>query len=1490
METRSSWLSCWFFVFFVCNSYLLQAEQSTSLYKQTGFRQYSTEQGLSQNTINDFYQDSKGFMWVATESGLDRLDGNQITAFAGPEGGLIGNAVTNFKEDSQGALWVSTFDELIHIDKDYKKLERYHFPFNPKASNSSNIIVDVIEESSGLFWVATRDSLFQLKPEGREIIPFNAIGILTQQNIKIVQAKNYQNDIWLATNKGLYQFNKDNKNISKHLLPNEINNTLITGLQRINNNQIFVSSSEGSVVINIESAASTEAQLLNKYNISSTAKYKNNIFFAIDDQLHQYNTDTKTQRHLYSLSEILPRYTNYKITQLYIDSNEKLWIGTESQGAYVWEPNSLKFESITSATQNPNLKLSDNTAWNFAEDINNNYWVATENGLNYIDIHNKTIKTYLTNNLPEMNKKTASILYIHQYKNMFWLGTKDGLIKYNPSTQEKQIYHFNQKKQKQDFFIYSITQTPDEKLWLATKQGPVSFNPLTEKFHIEKNLASKKNSPINTYIKYHDNLLWLGYSDRIETFDIKKKVKRIIAKFDKHKRYYDLSLTSTYLDNNQLWVSFNGEGIYVIDLSSKSHSIIKHFSRKTGFVDNIVQTLIPDKNFLWASTHSGLVKINKNDFSFLVFDFYDGLPINEFNEGASFKTSQGKFLLGGSDGLLIISPNDLTTPKKNTYPKITSIQIQEQLVFSNGVDWKERKIQVNEADSLISFNLSVLDYLSPQKWRFEYWLTGEITTSPVTTTKNEVTFANLSSGEYQLNIQAVIPNYKKFKTVKIPFTITQKSWTSDGIKYFLYISFILATLIFFYKRSTTNKKLITTNKELEEKERRLELALLDKSRGIWDWKKQSNNLEKSTFTMLMPDSDNIIITLAQYKSYVHAEDQQLFKENWLTFLNGKEKEISLTFRVYFFESWIWCKIYGKLCEFDPAGTPIRATGTWLDISQEKLAEEKLRLYEKAIQSTRDIIFIIDEKLNILAVNNAYQSHTHYSPDNLLGKNIVDIAERRFGKEFAKNIEDKILNNKSWQGEATMPVLGSPSYPIDVRVDAISNDQADSSNYIMVMTDISLLNDRMETQKLNSYYDSLTGLPNKVLAKDRLSHAISHARSHQKIVVLIDLDLDNFDFHNQTLGKSAAREIIVNSSKRIEKSLNKDDTLARIDKDKFHIILENEEKIENVSFKINNILSELSIPQKISHSSVKITACIGVAYFPHDGSTSSKLIQHAESAKLQAQSIGNNQISYYQKDLNKRAAERLAMKASLQQALSNNQFYLVFQPKYHLKTNNIYGFEVFVRWRMSQGNIVYPSQFLKIAEEIGMMDKITEWLINQSFKTLSQWKQDGINTTFSLNLNPIYCQKVGASDYLLKKLVENQLSTSNIHIEINEKQFSENIDSNLKFINELNSNGFNVTLDDFGYGNTPFSYLKNLPVNTIKVDRNFIRNIGKDKNNDILLRSLITMINNLGQIPAAKGIEYEEQLKFLLKCGCHFGQGYYFSDPLTETLAREQMLK
>ncbi len=423
----------------------------------------------------------------------------------------------------------------------------------------------------------------------------------------------------------------------------------------------------------------------------------------------------------------------------------------------------------------------------------------------------------------------------------------------------------------------------------------------------------------------------------------------------------------------------------------------------------------------------------------------------------------------------------------------------------------------------------------------------------------------------------------------------------------------------------------------------------------------------------------------------------------------------------------------------------------------------------------------------------------------------------------------------------------------------------------------------EKKRVNyiAFHDHLTGLPNRRDLQEILTHAISLAsRNHLKLYVLF-IDLDRFKIVNDTLGHHIGDEMLKIVAKRIKSALRKSDTLARVGGDEFIVLLENDTNEHNVALVVEKILSIVKEPIEINEYKLITTASIGIALYPDDGSDSDTIIKNADSAMYLAKDKGKNNFQYYTKKLSDKVQKRLNIEHELRESIINNELSLMFQPQYELDSKQIVSAEALLRWNSKKLGFISPDEFIPIAEDSGLIIEIGEWVFKEACNTLKHWRDLNMDIKYiAINVSSMqFNQKnlVNNFKYIVKKA---NLTPLDIEIEITERYIMQHTQNNLNILNELRDAGFKISVDDFGTGYSSMSYLKKLPLDTIKIDKSFIDDIPSDNNDVAITKAIIALSKSLEYKLVAEGIEKEEQEIFLKQHGCDKGQGYLFSRPLT----------
>lgn len=443
---------------------------------------------------------------------------------------------------------------------------------------------------------------------------------------------------------------------------------------------------------------------------------------------------------------------------------------------------------------------------------------------------------------------------------------------------------------------------------------------------------------------------------------------------------------------------------------------------------------------------------------------------------------------------------------------------------------------------------------------------------------------------------------------------------------------------------------------------------------------------------------------------------------------------------------------------------------------------------------------------------------------------------------------------------------------------------DDNKVIGVASLVQDVTERLNTERTIHYmahHDALTGLPNRRLMQDRLNQAILAARRQQHHVGLLFIDLDRFKLINDTLGHDTGDYVLRDIAKRLAKVVREGDTVSREGGDEFVIVLPDLEKPESAQIVANKILIELARPIEVSGHELTVTASIGISHYPNDATDVQHLLKHADSAMYQAKDAGRNTARFFTSDLNFLLSKRLEVESRLRRGIERNEFYLRYQPQVDVHTGKIVGLEALLRWNDPQHGEIFPKDFISIAEELGLIVPLGEWVFRTACQQIKIWDAEGYrDLTVSINLSPRQFISRKLLPSMKSALLETGVSATRIDLEITETMAMRNLEQSIEILSELRRLGATISIDDFGVGYSSLGQLKRLPAQTLKIDRSFISQIPQDANSCSITEAIIAMGKRLQLRVVAEGVEEMAQLEFLRANNCDTFQGYLFAKPLT----------
>ncbi|MBT3093981.1 MAG: EAL domain-containing protein [Candidatus Thiodiazotropha endolucinida] len=546
----------------------------------------------------------------------------------------------------------------------------------------------------------------------------------------------------------------------------------------------------------------------------------------------------------------------------------------------------------------------------------------------------------------------------------------------------------------------------------------------------------------------------------------------------------------------------------------------------------------------------------------------------------------------------------------------------------------------------------------------------------------------------------------------------------------------------------------------------------------------------------------------------------------------------------------------------------------------RTAEEKLRLADRAFQNTAEGITVTDASGNIVSTNPAFEAITGYSHEEVLGLNPRVLKSGHHPDSFYKEMWDTLLLTGHWRGEIWNRRKNGDAYPEWLTISAVKDGNDETTHYVGVFTDISQIKEAQDQINFLAHHDALTRLPNRALFRERFDHALMHARRENASIALLFLDLDRFKTVNDTLGHPVGDQVLLEVSKRMNQIIRASDTLARLGGDEFVLLLEEQTDAQHAAVVARKLIDLFSRPMIIGEHELVVTTSIGITLYPNDGDDPDKLIRHADRAMYEAKQQGRNTYRFFTQALTEGALERLMMENDLRRAVARNELILHYQPIVNLETRQLQGIEALVRWQHPEQGLIAPGLFIELAEEIGIIGEIGQWVLRAACSQLARWDRDGFKVPrISVNLSVQQIDREGLITMVSEELNSSGLSPERLELEVTESMLIRNPELSRTVLSELRTLGVKFAIDDFGTGYSSLAYLKLLPLDHLKIDQSFVRDIGKDANDEAIVRAIIGMSKSLGLESVAEGVEEAHQARFLQQAGSDLAQGYLYSRPL-----------
>lgn len=1467
--------------------------ENTSLSSQAAlkFKHLLTSDGLSQNNVFDITQDHDGFIWIATEDGLNRYDGKNFVHYrknlADPTS-IANNFIRKIFVDKDGVLWVGTKKGLSKYNVVLDNFENFYHQEDNNESLQDDMIWDIYQDNAHNIWVSTTEGIHKFNKSNNHFKQIKIHGLEDElKEIKTIHQDlkgnfwfgSYDNGIFLVNENLNYAESLQKKNNKFHIT---IPAKSLFDMKEIDGNY-WLGTDEGIYVLD------ENYNLIDTYNTSHpTNKLISNnvrsivltddstIWVGTGDGLNIIELNSKNIR-AYRNNQATTSISKNEINTILKDATGNLWLGTYGKGLNVFYNASIHFKHYSNGIMNGSVDL-------LAQTSDGRIWFYSENsGLNYLDSKTSDIHIGALEGKKIFQMKSDN-------KNNLWINTySDELFIYNVSSEkivrvtkwmENSLYD-------QDEFPFQIFKN---KVWFIDINGKLASYKITTNTFSRYEI--KDNERLRTLdIDEENNTIWaVSSKNQLLSFDLSLPSHNTKS-FNYHNLQGIKNLTTIEINNikaSNLWVWLTSkQGVLLYNKTTKKTT---YFNDNNKLLNNSIESfLLDNKENAWFSTNGAISLIipltqEVKNFSKDVY-----LSDVEFIERSSLKTINNEFYFGGSNGVHKFYPQQvLQISQKLNPPKLTNLLIANKKINVNPQDTSSNidKFSLNKQISQLK-NITLkheqspftIEFISPNakspvQIGYRYHLLN-LETEWIEAGKNNyrATYTNLSAGDYIFEIEAydllgTVPSKKSSLNIHIlaPWWLSKSAIIVYTLLFFLIIAYVIQQM--------RHKRLY--HLQIQKSEERLKLSLWGSGDEMWDWNIITGKIYRSNIWGILEFPQDGRRNVGSDKTNINEHDIARVRDAINDHFDNDTDHFEATYRVKNKDDkWIWVLDRGKIVERDEKGTPTRMTGTLKDISQIKKADERLKLFAKCIENISDAVIIYDRAFNIVDVNKSFQRITQNSRKEMVGKSI---SFTQYPKSFTTDVKKHLITKGSWHGEIESKRDNGEIYLTDLNIDVILDENKSISHFVGVFSDITKRKETEAELRRLANSDTLTGLPNRSYFQANQTLLVRKKVPHALLV----FDLDNFKKINDSMGHEVGDVLLCQVAKRMRAVGRKQDTVYRLGGDEFSIIIENTNDIHTITTIAKEVLTTIAQPLKLKNQEVVLFSSLGIVLYPEDGLSPQELLKNADTAMYHAKNNGGNKYQFFSDSMNKAAVKRLQVESLIRHGLKEDSFSVFYQPKIEISTGKVAGMEALVRFETPKKGIISPITFIPISEETGQIIEIGEVVLRKSCYATKKWVDAGLfNGRVAVNLSAVQFTQPNLVGMIADILKESQLPAKYLELEITEGTVMDSPQKAIDIMLQIRAMGIHLSLDDFGTGYSSLAYLKKFPLNTLKIDKAFVDDIEESEQGRNMVATIVTIAHNLGMQVVAEGVETNNQLSFLSGLRCEQLQGYLYSKPLPE---------
>ncbi len=1471
------------------------------------FRPVTAEHGLAQNTISALLQDSRGFVWIGTQGGLHRYDGQDIKVFVhspNNPSSLPDNFITALAEGPAGTVWVGTNnDYLVRLDMATGRFQRLLPKELDRPGDPGKRIFALRYDPGHGLWVASAGGIDLIDPktgQRRTILHQPAsVELRTTASLAIDRA----GATWAVLPASLFRI--DPTTLQTARVPGPAR---MTGIVCDRHGNLWVTAdtlyrlnpqTRALAPVPLE-LADTPPSVLRRIVVDARDRL---WISTLDDGLLRFDPATGHAELVQANPAQDGSLPENSIGAMMVDRAGLLWVGTFTDGVATTDPDGARFSYISDPAAAHGRRLASSIRALYPSG-DGNLWIGTDTGgLARYDLARDRFTWFndvLAAATPEHLKVTD--MQVHAVRQAgagtLWVATNYGLFRLDPTHAHASWQPLEvtgapaSSKAPQD--VRALASGRDGSLWVAVQgeglylldaSGKSSRPVATQPDAL--NLAS-----IECLAEDARGVLWIGTLDGLLRREPDGSIHHVASRPQDATTLSGTRVRAIVpVRDGSVWVGTHS-GLDRVRVDAAGQTQVTRFGLG-GDADrpDTVYGIVEDaKGRLWLSSNNGLLWLDPVSGTTRRYTPSDGLQALEYNGGAYARLPDGRIAFGGIRGLTLFDPGQI---HDTTYAP--PVVLTDASAGSGAVDLAglvaPPSLRVKASDGILRLRFAALDYANPQATTYSFRLEGFDNQWTNSGNRADATYTNLDPGAYVFHARATNHDGQWSKhELRIPVTVVPAWWQGTPAKLaYLLLAGLVATIVWRVVKQRRLREL-AYNKDIELREQRLQMALWGSGEDFWDLDLTHSILRLSTAKRDGRAGASVPIPLKQFRRRIlHPDDALKVEERLDLHLSGEQDHFESRHRVRNRETGDWRTVLarGKVVDRSRDGKPLRVAGTVRDVSREQREQHERAIASEVLGSMVEAVCVVDLAFRFVSVNRAFTLMTGYNEEEVLGRDAQVLDSAQHAPEFHQQMRQTLELTGHWSGEMWQRRKDGEEFLCAIEAAEVLDAEGRRGHYVGVLNDNTERKRAEQELRYLANFDTLTGLPNRALLSERLARAIVRARRQDSMVAVLFLDLDRFKEINDSLGHTAGDRILKVVASHLQATTSANDTVSRLGGDEFTVVVEDVASEEAAYQVARNILAAFARPLIVDErTEVTITPSIGISLYPAHGLAPTDLLKHADTAMYQAKAMGRNTYLAYTEAMETQARQRANITAALRRALDRDEFQLLYQPRLSLARGRISGVEALLRWHSEELGEMMPGDFIPIAEETGMIVQIGEWALREACKTLAAWQLDGLtDVRIAVNVSVLQLLRGNLPQLVAEILAESGAPPSCLELELTETMIMANAEETRSMFEQMRDMGLTLAIDDFGTGYSSLVYLKQLPIDMLKIDKAFVNDLTKDPDDEAITTTIITMSHSLGLTVIAEGVESQAQLDFLREHGCDEIQGYWVSQPLSEQHCR-----